>query len=95
MIKCLYVLLNCWSIYLKFKKLKINPSYKGDEREYDVWVRPIMEWAEEMLKDKDLIQHFVWDAQRVSKFDTKSGSWVHIFDEPWTADHFWEAQVSS
>jgi hypothetical protein len=53
-----------------------------------------VEWAEEMLKDKDLINHFVWDAQQVSKFDTKSGSWVRIFDEPWTADHFWEIQVS-
>lgn len=52
------------------------------------------EWAEEMLLDADLMHHFVWDAQRVSKFDSKSGSWIRIIDEPWTANRFWEIQVS-
>ena len=53
-----------------------------------------MEWAEEMLQDEDLIHHFVWDAQHVSKFNSSSGSWVRVFDEPWTANRFWEIQVS-
>ena len=52
-----------------------------------------MGWAEEMLKDEDLIHHFVWDAQHISKFSGSSGSWVRAFDEPWTGDRFWEIQV--
>lgn len=53
-----------------------------------------MQWAEEMLQDEDLIHHFVWDAQHVSKFNSSSRSWVRVIDEPWTANHFWETQVS-
>jgi len=81
--------------YFKFQKRTITPKYKKQPREYEVWVRPILDWAQEMLQDEDLIHHFVWDAQRVSKFDSSSGSWVRIFDEPWTADRFWEIQVGS
>ncbi|KAF9780021.1 hypothetical protein BJ322DRAFT_1165130 [Thelephora terrestris] len=78
----------------KFEKKIITPKYKDNEREFDVWVRPIMEWAEEMLQDEDLIPHFVWDAQRVSKFNSSSESWVRVFDEPWTANRFWEIQTN-
>ena len=77
----------------KFQKRTITPKYKDKERKFEVWVWPISEWAEEMLQDEDLIQHFVWDAQHVSKFDSSSGSWIRVYDEPWTADHFWEVQV--
>jgi len=77
----------------KFQKRKITPKYKGEPQEFEVWVRPISEWAEEMLQDEDLIHHFVWDAEHVSKFDSGSGSWVRVVDEPWTADRFWEIQV--
>jgi len=79
--------------YLKFQKRTITPKYKKESFEFEVWVQPISEWAKEMLQDEDLIHHFVWDAQHVSKFDSGLGSWVQVFDEPWTADHFWEIQV--
>jgi hypothetical protein len=46
-----------------------------------------------MLQNPDLIQHFEWDACRLSKFDEQSASWVRFYDEPWTADRFWEIQV--
>ncbi|KAF9784401.1 hypothetical protein BJ322DRAFT_1194914 [Thelephora terrestris] len=78
----------------KFEKRTITPKYKDDECQFDVLVRPIMGWAEEMLQDEDLIHHFVWDAQHVSKFDSSSESWVRVFDEPWTADRFWEIQTN-
>jgi len=78
----------------KFQKRTITPEYKSESQEFEVWVRPISEWAEEMLQDEDLIHHFVWDAECVSKFDSGSGSWVRVIDEPWTADRFWEIQVS-
>ena len=89
---CAYRYTTDWGLP-KFTKRTITPKYKGNSREFDVWVRPISEWAEEMLQDEDLINHFVWDAQHVSKFDGSSGSWIRVFDEPWTADRFWEIQV--
>ena len=43
-------------------------------------MRPISEWVEEMLQDEDLIHQFVWDAERVSKFDSGSGSWMFLMN---------------
>lgn len=77
----------------KFEKKTISETYKEDSHEFDVWVRPIWTWIEDMLQNPDLIQHFVWDACRLSKFDEQSNSWVRFYDEPWTADRFWEVQV--
>ena len=50
-------------------------------------------WIEDMLQNPDLIQHFQWDACQMSKFDGELASWVRFYDEPWTADRFWEIQV--
>jgi len=80
-------------MYPQFEKKTISPKYKGLERKFDVWVRPIWEWIESMLQDPQLINHFVWDACRMSKFDGQSSSWVQFYDEPWTGTRFWEVQV--
>ena len=77
----------------KFEKKTISVAYKKKPHEFDVWVRPIWSWIRDMLQDPDLIQHFVWDACHMSKFDEKSDSWIRLYDEPWTADQFWEIQV--
>ena len=43
------------------------------------------------LVDPELIRHFEWDAQRISRFDGERN--VRIYTEPWTGEHFWDAQV--
>ncbi|KAF9790697.1 hypothetical protein BJ322DRAFT_1017356 [Thelephora terrestris] len=70
----------------KFEKQTASAIYKGKTHEFDIWVRPIWMWIEDMLQNQDLIQHFEWDACHVSKFDAKSNSWVRVYDEPWTGD---------
>lgn len=60
----------------KFEKKPITVPYKKELHEFDVWVRPLWPWIQGVLQDPDLIQHFVWDACHMSKFDGKSNSWV-------------------
>jgi hypothetical protein len=52
--------------------------------------RPLWDWATDLLSDVQLAPHFIWDAQRLAKFD--GSSFVHFFMEPWTTDHMWEVQ---
>jgi hypothetical protein len=80
-------------ILSEFEKQTISETYNKETYEFDVWVRPIWTWVEDMLQSPDLIQHFEWDACRMSKFDKQSNSWVRFYDKPWTADRFWETQV--
>ena len=77
----------------KFEKHTISEKYNEKPYTFDVWVRPIWTWLEDMLQNPNLIEHFVWDACKMSKFDEKSNSWVRFYDEPWTADRAWEIQV--
>jgi Plavaka transposase len=60
--------------------------------DYDIHFRPLWDWALDMLSDHHLAPLFVWDAQRLSKFN--GDSFVRFFHEPWTANRMWEIQVS-
>jgi len=60
--------------------------------EFDMHYCPIWDWALDLLRDSQLAPHFVFEAQRLYKFD--GSNFVRFIDEPWTADAFWDAQVS-
>ncbi|KAG2748068.1 hypothetical protein P692DRAFT_20735372 [Suillus brevipes Sb2] len=47
--------------------------------------RPLWDWV------LDLLKHFVFDAQHLYKYNRTC--FTHFFDEPWTANTFWDAQV--
>jgi hypothetical protein len=56
-----------------------------------VLYRPLWEWAKDLIENPRLSSHFRWDAERIFKRD--GGSWTRVFNEPWTADAFWDVQV--
>jgi hypothetical protein len=88
--------LNIYLLYiLKFEQESVTAPYKGKPQQLDVWVRPMWTWIEDMLQNEDLIDHFEWDACQRWRFDEDEDSWVRFYDEPWTADRFWEIQVCS
>src|SRR5882757_4491777 len=66
---------------LQFRMETITVPYKKEDRSFDVWTRPLWDWALDQLENPSLIEHFIWDAQRLSKFD--GTSFVHFFHEPW------------
>ncbi|KAF8136183.1 hypothetical protein EV363DRAFT_1395325 [Boletus edulis] len=70
----------------------ISVPYKQETLEFEVYTRPLWEWALDLLEDPLLAPHFVWDAQRLYKHDgTRFERFIH---EPWTADRWWDIQVS-
>ncbi|KAG1876628.1 hypothetical protein DFJ58DRAFT_712860 [Suillus subalutaceus] len=73
-----------------FTKHDITVPYKREERVYEVHALPIWEWALDLLENPLLAPHFVWDAQRVYKHN--GTEFEQFYDEPWTADHWWDIQ---
>ncbi|KAH8982988.1 hypothetical protein EDB86DRAFT_2783770, partial [Lactarius hatsudake] len=57
-------------------------------RTFQIPHRPLWDWAVDPILDS---QYFEWDAQKVFKHDRENISCV--YDEPWTADLFWNFQV--
>jgi hypothetical protein len=53
--------------------------------------RPLWNWALDLVQDPCLAKCFVWDAVKMYRHNGKS--FVRFWNEPWTADAFWELQV--
>jgi hypothetical protein len=64
-------------------------QYKNKEVEYQVSTCPIWAWIEELLDDLNNVSLFQWNTERHYKFD-----WEWFIDEPWTADNWWNIQIS-
>jgi hypothetical protein len=76
---------------VQFEKKDVVVKYKNIERYYDMHSRPLFEWALWHLDHPRIIPHFVWDAERLSKFN--GVRWMRFYHEPWTGDHWWNTQV--
>ena len=46
------------------------------------------------MTDAKIASRFVWNAQRLYRYSDQSKSFVRFYDEPWTANRFWEIQVN-
>ncbi|KAG2118345.1 hypothetical protein BD769DRAFT_1629698 [Suillus cothurnatus] len=64
--------------------------YQNKVHEFDMHYCPLWDWALDMLRDRHLAPHFVFDVQHLYKFNGMH--FVCFIDEPWTADAFWDAQ---
>jgi hypothetical protein len=59
--------------------------------EYNVWYRPLWDWCQELVLDRQLFPEFTWHAMRYYQFN--GNKFVRFIDEPWTADAWWKFQV--
>ncbi|EGO23558.1 hypothetical protein SERLADRAFT_438878 [Serpula lacrymans var. lacrymans S7.9] len=73
-----------------FEKTVINVPYQGKDHSFDVHFRSLWDWALDLLGNPHLSEHFVFDAERLSKFN--GDNFVQFIDEPWTAGDFWDIQ---
>ncbi|KAJ6476594.1 hypothetical protein DFH09DRAFT_1253495 [Mycena vulgaris] len=73
-----------------FEKGVVTIQYKGDDKTFDTYTRPLWDWARSLIQDRGLASSFVWDAEKAYKFN--GDSYVRFYHEPWTADAFWAAQ---
>ncbi|KAK7438754.1 hypothetical protein VKT23_017884 [Stygiomarasmius scandens] len=74
----------------EFQKEKISVPYKEEAREFDVRFRPLWDWVEEIVSNKQLVQEMEWDAQQQTKFNGEK--WEQFIKEPWTANSWWRIQ---
>jgi hypothetical protein len=75
----------------QFEKHDVVCEFKGEEKTYETWCRPLWNWILDHLIDPELIQHFEWDAQKVFRFS--GGKFTQIFTEPSTGNRLWDIQV--
>ncbi|KAI6027161.1 hypothetical protein EDC04DRAFT_2899304 [Pisolithus marmoratus] len=76
---------------MPFSKHDVTTLYKKQDQTYEVFTHPVWEWALDLLENKLLALHFVWDAQHLYKYSEEG--FEHFYDEPWMADHWWDIQV--
>ncbi|KAH9012529.1 hypothetical protein EDB85DRAFT_1900278 [Lactarius pseudohatsudake] len=68
----------------------IRVPHDGAVRTFQIPHRPLWDWAVDLILDSQLAKYFEWDARKVFKHDGKNIS--RVYDEPWTADSFWNFQ---
>ncbi|KAI9572239.1 hypothetical protein HD554DRAFT_2320517 [Boletus coccyginus] len=57
---------------------------------FEVHVRSLWDWALDLLNNPLVAPDFVWDAQRLYRYDGEE--YKHFYTEPWTGDHWWDIQ---
>ncbi|KAH9039002.1 hypothetical protein EDB85DRAFT_1860186 [Lactarius pseudohatsudake] len=73
-----------------FESSTVSVSYNDEELKFDVYHRALWDWATDLVQSSQLATHFHWDAEKIFRCD--EGSSVRVFNEPWSADAFWDAQ---
>ncbi|KAH8991781.1 hypothetical protein EDB86DRAFT_3065116 [Lactarius hatsudake] len=73
-----------------FESSTVSVSYNGKELKFDVYHCALWDWAMDLVQSSQLATHFHWDAEKI--FQCNEGSSVRVFNEPWSADAFWDAQ---
>ena len=80
-------------VYHQFQRHVIEREFEGKIKSYETWCRPLWSWVLDHLLDPEIVRHFEWDAQKISRYDGKG--YTQIFTEPWTGTRFWDVQVGS
>ncbi|KAH9032560.1 hypothetical protein EDB85DRAFT_2233424 [Lactarius pseudohatsudake] len=73
-----------------FELSTVSVSYNDKELKFDVYHCALWDWATDLVQSSQLATHFHWDAEKIFRCD--EGSSVRVFNEPWSADAFWDAQ---
>ncbi|OJA20946.1 hypothetical protein AZE42_03510 [Rhizopogon vesiculosus] len=76
--------------FTPFETSKISVPHQGKAHEYKMYSRCLWNWALDLMRDSQFAPHFVFDAQRLYKFN--GAHFVQFIDEPWTANAFWDVQ---
>jgi hypothetical protein len=75
----------------QFKKYTVTVPYKNTLPSFDMYARPLWDWTLDLIRDPCLANCFVWDA--VKMYRHNGASFIRFWNEPWTADAFWQIQV--
>ncbi|KAG1808131.1 hypothetical protein EV424DRAFT_1574699 [Suillus variegatus] len=73
-----------------FTKEEVIVPFRGIDQTFPLFRRSLWDWVTDLLQDPQVGPNFVFDAQRLSKFNGEKFVW--FIHEPWTAHAFWEYQ---
>ncbi|KAF7353173.1 hypothetical protein MSAN_01504900 [Mycena sanguinolenta] len=73
-----------------FEKYDVVVPYKKTPQSFEMYARPLWSWTLDLIRDPCLAPYFVWDAVKMYRHD--GSSFVRFWNEPWTANAFWEIQ---
>ncbi|KAG1748380.1 uncharacterized protein EDB91DRAFT_1235712 [Suillus paluster] len=79
-----------YPIALSFTKEEVIAPFQGVDQTFLFFHHSLWDWAVDLLQDREVGLHFVFDAQQLSKFNGEK--FVRFIHEPWTASTFWEYQ---
>ncbi|KAJ6610879.1 hypothetical protein B0H10DRAFT_2165954 [Mycena sp. CBHHK59/15] len=79
-----YHIILCPHVLLKFQKSMVTVPYKTGPQTFEMYARPLWNWALDIVQDPHLADFFVWDAERDYIFN--GDRWEYFFTEPWTAE---------
>ncbi|KAI0741275.1 hypothetical protein C8Q80DRAFT_1259743 [Daedaleopsis nitida] len=77
--------------YTPFTKTTYKVRLENKDIEHDVWSRNLWDYTQDLLRDGRLVSQMEWDAQRLSR-RLPNGTFEQFYDEPYTAERFWEVQ---
>ncbi|KAJ7468650.1 hypothetical protein FB451DRAFT_1340298 [Mycena latifolia] len=74
----------------QFVRSEVSVPYKGADQVFEMYARPLWDWALDIITDPHMADFFVWDAEQVFRYNGKE--YVRFFTEPWTGDAMWDVQ---
>ncbi|KAF4599037.1 hypothetical protein EYR40_006126 [Pleurotus pulmonarius] len=87
---------NIWNLAAhkapEFIRDDIEVEYDGEKLSFEMWYRPLWDWALSLIQDSSLVQYFDWNSQRLYKFD--GAHFVRFVDEPLTGERLWNMESS-
>ncbi|KAI9574141.1 hypothetical protein HD554DRAFT_2228583 [Boletus coccyginus] len=73
-----------------FKNEKELSEYQKELKTFEVHVQSLWDWALDLLNNPLVTPDFVWDAQRLYRYDGEE--YKCFYTEPWTGDCWWDIQ---
>ncbi|KAG1734053.1 uncharacterized protein EDB91DRAFT_1238464 [Suillus paluster] len=73
-----------------FTKEEVVVPFQGIDKTFLLFHHSLWDWATDLLQDPQVGLHFIFNPQRLLKFDGEK--FVRFIHEPWTANNFWEYQ---
>ncbi|KAF9491816.1 hypothetical protein BDN71DRAFT_1578512 [Pleurotus eryngii] len=74
----------------EFIRDDIEVEYDGEKMTFEMWYRPLWDWALSLIQDSSFVPYFEWNSQRLYKFN--GTDFIRFVDEPLTGEQLWNME---
>ncbi|KAF9500138.1 hypothetical protein BDN71DRAFT_1577754 [Pleurotus eryngii] len=68
----------------------IEVEYDGEKMTFEMWYRPLWDWALSLIQDSSLVPYFEWNSQQLYKFN--GTDFICFVDKPLTGEQLWNME---